>query len=1069
MYAMNDKVVNSKFSQAVADISSGFINVSKYDIDVKINAMLSSIIEIFNLDRAYIFSFDHNNNYMDNTHSSCALGVRSVQDIQQNLNLGKFNWWKTQILNSDFICIDDINTLPKEASAELDFFKLTQVKSLVAVPLKVDGHVSGFIGIESLSLNKKWNNDNINLLKILANTVAESKLKISIQEDIDKLTQMQSILLNISKIYINTPVNLIRNSVMDSLKEMAQFVGSDRSYIFEYDFEKNITRNSYEWCDIGITTHIDELQSIPLDMLHEWLAMHKKGEAFIVSDVSKLPNNGPTSVRGILEPQNVKSIISFPMMDGDNLVGFVGFDSVKKRHTYSTKEKQLLAFFAQMIVAVKNKTYYESALNKAKEIAEDANKAKTEFLANMSHEIRTPLNSVIGFTELLNTTPLNVSQKKFVQNANTSAHSLLEIVNDVLDFSKIEAGKLELAPVKTDLIDFSEQICDIIKYQAVNKELELLLNVQPNLPRFAIIDPLRLKQVLLNLLSNAIKFTKNGEVELKISYKKTGESRGLFSFYVRDTGIGITSEDQSKLFKAFVQADSSTTRKFGGTGLGLVISSHLVQKMGGSIIIDSELGKGSIFSFAIEAESDDSTIEFNAERLNIERVLIVDDNRHNRQILEYALNNWNIETTSSEGGLDAIKLIKVSKPFDVIIIDYKMPVVSGIDTIRMLRADSSFNTKKQPVIIMSTSEDSSLVNEESKRSGIIHLITKPVKLRDLYNYLLNLSKSGEIPPLPERSPYKSPALTTIPSIQTSNNIQPVHKKEKVTSESTNIDDDTPRTASDIIENPVILVAEDVQMNLILMRTLIKNFIPDAKIYEAYNGMEAFNITAAQKPDLIFMDVQMPVMDGLASTRQIRKEEKKKNSHTTIIALTAGTSQMDREKCLQAGMDYYLSKPINQKELQNTLYKYLKRETYSSPIANEQIQESSSIQKEDDKTSINKNHSELIDNPSLHFNKKELLLRVDNDTEILLDLINSLEAEMEDSIAELDSDLLNSRDGEARKVAHKIKGVALNMSFPILVDITKRIDQAIHTNQPEKHLLFKQIKDEWEILRKILYS
>lgn len=1062
---MNNKIVSSDFNQTVADISSGFINATKSNINQKINSMLSSIIEIFDLDRAYLFSFDDSSSYMDNTHEICALGASSVIDLQQHLSLDKFKWWKEQIINNDFVNIPDVTSLPREASAEKEFLKLTQVKSLVAVPIRAKDAVVGFIGMESISNKKKWDNSNINLLKILANTIAETRFKIAAQEEIEKLTQMQTILLNIAKIYINTPLTQVKGAILDSLREMAEFVGADRSYIFDYDFQNNITINTYEWCAAGISPEIENLKSVPIDMLHDWLEMHKTGEAFIVPDVAKLPNDGPTSVRGILEPQHVKSIISVPMIDDGVLIGFVGFDSVKHYHIYSDREKYLLSFFAQMIVSVKRKSYYEQAMNQAKEKAEEANRAKTEFLANISHEIRTPLNSVIGFTELLSRTPLNISQKKFVENANISAQSLLEIINDVLDFSKIEAGKLELSPIKTDLIDFTEQICDVIKYQAINKELELLLNVQPNLPRFAIIDPLRVKQVLLNLLSNAIKFTSKGEVELKITYTKTAEGRGVFSFFVRDTGIGISREDQSRLFNAFVQADSSTTRKFGGTGLGLVISSHLVHKMGGVIEIDSTLGRGSTFYFSIETESDDSVIEFKPDKLNIERVLIVDDNKHNRQILEYALETWNIESVSCEDGLDAIKLVKMSEPFDVIIIDYKMPVINGIDTIRMMRADSSFNKRKQPVIIMSTSEESTYIDDESKQSGIIHLLTKPVKLRDLYNYLLNLSKSGELPPLSERVPYIAPNEGLEASIDIKNS---VHSSPKTFENSSN-GSGIQAQLTGIIEKPVILIAEDVQMNLILLRTLIKNFIPNARVYEAYNGMEAFNIAEMQKPDLIFMDVQMPIMDGLASTRQIRKEEVKKNIRTTIIALTAGASLDDKEKCMNAGMDYYLAKPINQKELKKVLNKYLKQGATS--INKQEIKGASNNihpTKKSIQTSLNSD-SNFTQEINLHFNKEELLQRVDNDNDILIDLINSLESEMEDSICELESDLLNSRDNEARKVAHKIKGVALNMSFPLLTDIVKKFDHAIVSKRSEKIELFNQIKEEWATLRELLYK
>lgn len=1040
---MDNPSVNSNLNQTLADITSGFINATRYNLDGKVNSMLCSIAKLLDLDRLSLYYFKEGGSYMKNTHECCAKGVVSVIDLQENLSLEKFKWWVEQIFNNNYIYIQDVKSIPKEALAERDLFKLAQIKSLIAVPIRSHKKVIGFFLMVTTKNKKRWEQSNITLLQVLANTLAETHLKITAQEEIEKLSQMQSILLNISKIYLNTHLSIIDTALMDSLKEMAQFVGADRSYIFEYDFKNNITRNSYEWCANGISPEIDNLQSVPLDMLEEWLHKHSKGEAFVVADVSKLPYKGPISVRGILEPQNVKSLISVPMIDEGNLVGFVGFDSVKKLHIYSKDERDLLSFFSKMIVSVNKKATYERLINKAKEEAEKANEAKSNFLANMSHEIRTPLNSVIGFTELLRSTPLNVSQKKFVDNANVAAQSLLEIINDVLDLSKIEAGKLQLNLVKTDVIEFTEQVCDVIKYQAVNKELEILLNVQPNLPRFAIIDPFRLKQVLLNLLSNSIKFTSEGEVELKITYTKKSEGRGIFSFFVRDTGIGISQEDQSRLFEAFVQADSATTRKYGGTGLGLVISNNLVHKMGGTIEIESTLGKGSTFHFSIETESDHSVVEFNSDKLNIERVLIVDDNKNNRQILEYALETWNIESISCENGLDAIKLVKTSKkPFDVIIIDYKMPVINGIDTIRMLRADTSYTKKKQPVIIMSSSEEVSFIDEESKRSGTIHLITKPVKLRDLYNYLLNLSKSGEIPPLPKRISHRA-----------------LGKSIKESSNKTGRESEG---AQELIENPVILVAEDVQMNLLLIRTLIKNFIPGAKVFEAYNGVEAFNIATTQKPDLIFMDVQMPEMDGLAATRQIRKEEKKSKTYSTIIALTAGASKEDKEKCLESGMDYYITKPVNQKELKKTLTKYLKTEDKLAPSFSYPKNKKMSKPKQE----VEK---EKIEDILTHYNEKEILQRVDNNREVLVDLINSLESEMEDSIANLESDLLNSRDSEARNVAHKIKGVALNMSFPTLVEISKKIEQAIINKDPERDHLFKEIKEEWEIVKKILYS
>ncbi|MDD2560302.1 MAG: ATP-binding protein, partial [Bacteroidales bacterium] len=385
----------------------------------------------------------------------------------------------------------------------------------------------------------------------------------------------------------------------------------------------------------------------------------------------------------------------------------------------------------------------EIELHKSKEIAETACNAKSEFLSNMSHEIRTPLNGVIGFTELLSNTPLNKMQKEYLDNAIVSANSLLGIISDVLDFSKIEAGKLELDTILTDVLQLVESAADIIKIQASNKDIELLLNVQPDLPRYMMLDPVRFKQVLVNLMNNAVKFTLTGEVELKLSFIRRDENKGKLTVSVRDTGIGIKESDKSKLFKAFSQADTSTTRRYGGTGLGLIISNSIVKKMGGEILFESKIDEGSLFYFTLELNYDDDPAHALSPIKDIKSVLFVDDNDNNRLILERTFEYWGIEFTGCESGLKALKLLQSGKHFDLTIVDYHMPQIDGLETIKLLRKDDRFAADKLPVILLHSSSDHDTIYHAAKELKIVYTLTKPVKAVELHYYLQKLHAVNE--------------------------------------------------------------------------------------------------------------------------------------------------------------------------------------------------------------------------------------------------------------------------------------------------------------------------------------
>lgn len=534
-------------------------------------------------------------------------------------------------------------------------------------------------------------------------------------------------------------------------------------------------------------------------------------------------------------------------------------------------------------------------LQSARAKAEAANKAKSEFLANMSHEIRTPLNGVIGFTELLVNTSLTEGQREYVQNANTSAHLLLEIINQILDFSKIEANKLEVEKEMIDLLEMVEQTIDVVKYSASAKKIELLLNIQPQTPRFANIDSLRLKQVLVNLLGNAIKFTDAGEVELSLSFNKLSDTEGEFTFVVRDTGIGMTEEQINKLFQPFSQADSSTSRKFGGTGLGLVISDMLVQKMGGKINLESQIDKGSTFSFTLSTQYEHRESDTNRCINNIKRVLIIDDNKSNLTILSQSLAQWNIESQTCESGKEAIELLSKDKSFDLIITDYLMKDLSGTETIKIV-FEKYFNSDRNssiPAILLYSCAEDNAIKQQCKNLPIYCKLSKPVKQNDLFKTLFNLSgNNNEGFDIPDYSN------------------QPTNRS-------------TPNAKLDIIANPVIMLVEDVHISMILLRTIVKSFVPDAVLLEAKDGEMAIKAYNENRPDLIFMDIQMPNINGYQATKAIRTIEKDNQSDpTTIIALTAGYNEQEKEKFVKAGMNDYLSKPINKDQMLKILSKHL---------------------------------------------------------------------------------------------------------------------------------------------------